>query len=163
MSVTAKALKGAVRELVRALGVLSEDQTPCGVAISPREAHALLFLAEKSACGTVVGQGDLQQVMGIDKSNVARLVQRLGERGWVSQKSDPQDGRRRVLGLTARGRTVVASLEQRSDSLFAAVWQKLERAEREDVAGGVERLSRALRAVVAETVDVGGEEVDHAD
>lgn len=157
-----KALQGAVREFVRALGVLSEDRTPCGAAIPPREAHAVLLLAEHAANGVALCQTDLQQAVGIDKSNIARLVQRLSERGWISQKADRQDGRRRVLGLTARGRSVAASLEQRSDSLFAAVWQKLEPAEREEVTGSLERLSRALRAVAAQAVG-SDEEVAHAD
>ena len=143
----ARDLQAAVRELVRALGVLSEDSTPCGAPIAPREAHALLLLRESEACGVPLAQADLQRSIGIDKSNIARLVQRLGERGWLSQTPDPADARRRVLGLTARGRKAATSLEQRSDALFAAVWNRLDRGDREVVTRCLGRLSEALRAV----------------
>lgn len=149
----AKQLQSAVRELVRALGVLAEDRTPCGAAIAPREAHVLLLLREGEASGATLGQADVQRIVGIDKSNVARLLQRLGERGWICQSPDPDDGRRRIVGLTARGRATASALEQRSDALFAAVWQRLARSERATVATCLNHLSEALRAVADETTE----------
>lgn len=150
----ARELQGAVRELVRALGVLAEDRTPCGASIAPREAHALLLLRDGEASGAALGQADLQRIVGIDKSNIARLVQRLGERGWVAQRPDPDDGRRRVLALTARGRAAAASLARRSDALFAAVWRRLDRGDREALTRGLGRLSAALRAVADEATPI---------
>lgn len=149
----ARHLQRSVRELVRALGVLSEDQTPCGASIPPREAHALLILLESEAQRTILGQADLQRIIGIDKSNIARLVQRLGERGWISQRPDADDGRRRILGLTARGRSTAASLEERSGALFQSLWEALDRLEREEITRGLQRLSAALRAVAVKTAD----------
>jgi DNA-binding MarR family transcriptional regulator len=145
--VAVKSLHLAVRELVRALGALSEEQTPCGAPIPPREAHALLLLREREAAGEVLAQTDLQRIVGIDKSNVARLVQRLGERDWVRQEADPTDGRRRRVVLTARGRKLAGELETRGEALFQAVWQALAPADREAVTHGVQRLGEALRAV----------------
>jgi DNA-binding MarR family transcriptional regulator len=148
--VAVRQLQGAVRELVRALGVLSEDRTPCGAAIAPREAHVLLLLREGEETAAALGQADVQRIVGIDKSNVARLLQRLGERGWVAQQPDPADRRRRIVRLTARGRATATALEQRSDALFAAVWRRLARAERTAIPGCLARLSEALRAAADE-------------
>lgn len=149
----AKSLHLAVRELVRALGVLSEEQTPCGAPIAPREAHVLLLLREREVAGEVLSQTDLQRIIGIDKSNVARLVQRLGERGWVRQKADPSDGRRRCPVLTTRGRRLANSLEASGEALFQRVWRAIAPADREAVTLGVQRLGEALRAVACEQVD----------
>ena len=143
----------AVRELVRALGVLSEEQTPCGVPVPAREAHALLLLHEREGAGEVLVQSDLQQFLGVDKSNVARLVQRLVERGWVSQEPDPTDGRRRRVVLTARGRRLAGELKARGEALFQSVWQALAPADREAAMRGVERLGEALRTVGRDHVE----------
>jgi DNA-binding MarR family transcriptional regulator len=155
-------LQRSVRELVRALGVLSEDQTPCGVSIPPREAHALLILLESEAQRTVLGQADLQRIIGIDKSNIARLVQRLGERGWVSQSPDADDGRRRILGLTARGRSIAASLDERSGVLFQSLWRTLDRLERDEITRGLQRLCAALRDVAMKNVEYPDKEPSRA-
>lgn len=149
----ASSLHHAVRELVRALGVLSEEQTPCGVPVAPREAHALLLLREREAAGEAQAQAELQRALGVDKSNVARLVQRLGERGWVRQVPDPHDGRRRQVVLTARGRRLAGSLETSGAALFEQVWQALAPAERDRVTRCVQRLGEALRAVAREPIE----------
>lgn len=135
-----------MRELVRALGVLGEDRTPCGAPVSPREAHALLAVREREAQGAGLGQAELQRVVGVDKSNVARLVQRLRAQGRLRQVCDPQDGRRRVLELTARGRRLADALEQSGEALFSAVWRRLPPDERGEVTRALTRLSAALRA-----------------
>jgi DNA-binding MarR family transcriptional regulator len=111
-----------VRELVRALGVLDDGRTPCGVDISLREAYALTALREAQDCS----QSDLQKALGIDKSNVTRLVQRLSARGYLEQEVSAEDGRVRCLRLSASGRETACRLEELSRARFSAVLARIE-------------------------------------
>src|SRR5690349_21328992 len=91
-----------VRALVRSLGVLDDGRTPCGVDVSVREAFVLGTLL-RAEVGDTLSQSDIQAELGVDKSNVTRLVQRLVDAGRVEQRTGG-DGRVRTLHLTAKGR-----------------------------------------------------------
>ena len=54
-----KELRSAVQALVRGLGLLSSDRTPCGERLSISHAHALLILLECSQRGYKPTQHDL--------------------------------------------------------------------------------------------------------
>lgn len=65
---------------------------------------------------SLVQDGLDQQVIaaktGKDKTNVARLVGRLADRGWVDRRADPEDRRYQRVTLTAEGRRVAAELSR---------------------------------------------------
>jgi DNA-binding MarR family transcriptional regulator len=140
-----------VRALVRALGVLDESRTPCGVDVSVREAYALDALARAEAARRPFSQSDLQVALGVDKSNVTRLVQQLVEDGRVEQRASDGDGRVRLLHLTTKGRRVARNVEDESLKRFAAVVARIPGGEREAVFHALEVFRAALESNREET------------
>jgi DNA-binding MarR family transcriptional regulator len=134
----------SVRSLVRALGVLDEARTPCGVDISVREAHALDAIATAEAAGSPLSQSDLQTALNVDKSNVTRVVQQLVAEGRVEQRTGQDDGRVRKLHLTAKGRRVARTVEEQSLERFAAVLDRIPASERNSVARAIDAFRVAL-------------------
>ena len=57
----------------------------------------------------------LHKVTGIPKSTVSRIVTKLQGSGWLSDRRDPTDGRRRIISLGPR------SLEVTSNDIDATI------------------------------------------
>lgn len=134
----------SVRNLVRALGVLDEARTPCGVDVSVREAYALDAIGAGEAAGAPLSQSDLQTTLGVDKSNVTRVVQQLVAEGRVEQRTGEEDGRVRRLHLTAKGRRVARNVEDQSLRRFAHVLARIPAEERANVLHALETFRAAL-------------------
>jgi DNA-binding MarR family transcriptional regulator len=133
-----------VRGLVRALGVLDEARTPCGVDISVREAYALDAISGGEAAGAPLSQSELQTALGIDKSNVTRLVQQLVSDGRIEQRTSTDDARVRRLHLTAKGRRIVRTVEEQSLRRFTNVLGRIPASERANLARAIDVFRAAL-------------------
>ena len=147
----AAGFRQSIRALVRALGVLDEARTPCGVDVSVREAYALDAIARAEAARQPFSQSDLQAALGVDKSNVTRLVQQLVSDGRVEQRAAEDDARVRLLHLTPKGRRVARNVEEQSLQRFAAVVARIPVAERDAVFRALEVFRLALDADARET------------
>jgi DNA-binding MarR family transcriptional regulator len=143
----AEALRGAVQRFVRTFGLLSGDETPCGQPLTPSHAHALMFLRARAGERPPVMQQELARVLGIDKSNVARLCAKLERAGHVSQQRSPSDGRSRLVALTARGRRLAEAVDAASRARFAAVLAAVPEARRESLLEALDVLDRAAASV----------------
>lgn len=137
-------LREHVQRFVRGFGLLAEDSTPCGTPLSPREAHALMTLLERERQGTPLQQTELGAVLGIDKSNVTRLVQRLSSAGRVEQTQSELDGRARLLRLTAKGKRLAESVEASSRQRFATLLAQVPAGRRKQVIAAMQLLAEAL-------------------
>jgi DNA-binding MarR family transcriptional regulator len=69
----------------RSFGLLVSNQTPCGHPISVSHAHAIVVLYEQRRTKAMMSQADLGKVLGIDKSNVARLCSKMEDARHVTQ------------------------------------------------------------------------------
>lgn len=142
---TAARLRGAVRRFVRSFGLLASDQTPCGIPLSTSYAHALAVLLESDGASPLTQQ-ELGAALGIDKSNVARLCEKMERAGHLQQRRSPSDGRARLLSLTARGRRLALRVEAESlgrfESIVAALCRSCESPAA--VLDAVEALNRAI-------------------
>jgi DNA-binding MarR family transcriptional regulator len=81
--------------------------------------------------------GDLASALGVTHAAVSQTRSALLERGLIATADDPGDARRRVLGLSAAGRKLVAQL--------TPLWTALNEAAREldrEAGGVVEALAR---------------------
>jgi DNA-binding MarR family transcriptional regulator len=74
--------------------------------VSPTQYGALMALGEAGR----LGQHQLAELIGVDPRNAVPIIDALADQGLVTREVDPADRRRRVLQLTARGRTVAANL-----------------------------------------------------
>src|SRR4051812_18405573 len=79
-------LRASIQRFVRSFGLLNGDQTPCGLPLSPSQAHALMALLDRERGGQRSTQQDLVKILGIDKSNVTRLCAKMLEAGHLTQQ-----------------------------------------------------------------------------
>ena len=54
-----------------------------------------------------VGQIEIAEELGLDRSNVANVVERLVTRGWLRQKFSPEDQRKKQITITRNGEKVM--------------------------------------------------------
>ncbi|HVU00531.1 MAG TPA: MarR family transcriptional regulator [Polyangiaceae bacterium] len=90
-----------------------------------------------------IAPGDLASILHVDPSSLTGMLERLRRNGLLSRRSDPEDARRSVLSLTARGRAVD---RVRSGTVEAAVVVALKAQPRARVTGA----HRVLEAVARE-------------
>jgi DNA-binding CsgD family transcriptional regulator/DNA-binding MarR family transcriptional regulator len=134
-------LRHAIQTLIRRLGVLSDDRTPCGKDLPVSDAHALQLLREHGA----LPQSALQSLLGIDKSSVSRLRARLEHSGHIEVAPSFDGGRPiALLQLTARGRHLATELEHASGKRFARLMNHIPEARRTRVLAALADLNAAL-------------------
>ena len=109
-----------------------------------RPGHAALFMNIDRRSGT--GLTELARRARMTKQGMMLLVDEMETRGYVRRVPDPEDGRAKIVRLTARGRRYVAEARR----AVAAIEQ---RARRE--LG--ERRYEALRSSLDELIGTGGE------
>ena len=134
-------LRDAVRRLVVAHGALEQARRPCGAELSIPHAYALLELLRAGRPMTV---SELAATLAIDRTNVSRLCARMEEAGQLARASHPDDGRARALQLTARGKKLARSVDERSAAHFARLAERLDGPVGEVVAA-LDRLSIAMK------------------
>jgi len=101
--------------------------------LSFQQSRALWRLEEPMATGTLAEQ------MGLDRSNVTSVVDRLEERGLVTRQPHPADRRVKLLVLTDAGRATRAAIDER---IFATVtlFEALSEADQLELAGLLSKL-----------------------
>ena len=112
------AFRAAMQDVLRSFGALNAEQTPCGQTLPIGHAHALQVLLHAQG---EVDQKHLGAALGVDKSNVARLCARMAARGHIEVHSGTEDGRRRLLVLTARGKELAAAVDASSRRKFSQI------------------------------------------
>jgi len=90
--------------------------------------------------------GELARLLHVDPSSLTGVLERLGKAGVLVRASDPADGRRAVLRLTRRGRTLDRS---QSGTVEAAIVRALSSQPRSRITGArrvLEALAEELNA-----------------
>jgi DNA-binding MarR family transcriptional regulator len=135
-----EALQSSIIAFVREFGLHQPDMTPCGVAVSVSQAHALSELGEAEA----LTQSDLGSRLRLSKSTVSRLVGQLQERGWVHRdKGRPDDGRVVQLRLTDAGIRIHHRLAGARRDRMRQLLERVPEAERQTVLHALKLLTEA--------------------
>ena len=111
-------------------------------AVSASEARALIALL--AARG--IAQGQLAEVLGLEKSTVSRLAAGLERKGWIRRGRDEGNHRYVRLYLTPQGGLVADRVWQALQSLQARILAGLSTEERVGLAIGLRGLVRELVA-----------------
>lgn len=135
----ARALRDALRRVIVAHGALDEAQRPCGTPLPTAHAWALLELHDAGPM-TVTALADR---LHIDRTNVSRLCTRMEARGEVERVPHPDDGRARLVKLTAQGELLAATVDRSSTDHFTVVLGRLDG----DAAGVIDALDTLRRAL----------------
>jgi DNA-binding MarR family transcriptional regulator len=77
------------------------------VEITPVQWGVLSMVSENPG----VGQIEISEELGLDRSNVANVVNRLVKRGLLRQKLSPTDQRKKDIAITKMGEKVMAQVE----------------------------------------------------
>ncbi len=125
--------------LIRALGLLRPDTTPCGQPMSITEAHAIGELHH----GGPATQQRLATALRLQKSTVSRLVDQLEAAGIATRQPNPADRRSVLVSLTALGTSRAERLDDARRALFSRLLDELDPAERATVVAGLSRLKEA--------------------
>jgi DNA-binding MarR family transcriptional regulator len=137
-------LRQHVQRFVRKFGLLADDRTPCGAPLRAREAHCLMVLLERERLALPPCQNDLAAALGIDKSNVTRLVQALRRDGRIEQRPSDDDGRARILRLTQKGRRLAETIERASRARFETLLADIPAEDRQVVISALALLNDAI-------------------
>ena len=135
-------LQRAFSGMIRALGLLRPDTTPCGQPVTVTEAHALNELLDRGP----MTQQKLAAALGLQKSTVSRLVDQLGERDLARRSPNPADRRSVLVDLTDNGALRAQRLAEARRALFAGIIDRLEVHDRRTVIDGLTQLEEAARA-----------------
>ena len=131
----------ALQAVSRALGRLSRERARAG-DVTPQQAETLQLISERGAVST----SSLAMMLGIDPSTASRNLAGLERAGLVSRRKGANDGRQTDVRLTPRGKRAADSVGGESHQAFAALLDRLPRAERSRVTDALESLARMLSA-----------------
>ena len=134
----AAAVYESLQQIVRRFRVRDEDAI-CGYGISVRECHALEALIRHP-----LSVNGLAEILGLDKSTVSRLVQRLVAEKLVLRKADQSDSRAITLDLTAKGRRVYEAAYSDSVACYRELLEKVPADEREAMIEALQRTAALI-------------------
>jgi DNA-binding MarR family transcriptional regulator/predicted GNAT family N-acyltransferase len=136
------------RSYTQRIGALEDSFLGMGMPLS----HERLLFEIGSASGTVQG---LRARLGLDSGYLSRLLRRLESDGLVAVTEDPDDRRRRRVGLTRKGRAHWAKLDRRSEERARLLVEPLTERQRERLARALAEADLLVRAatVSLDTVD----------
>ncbi len=88
----------------------------------------------------------LRDKLGLDSGYLSRLLRSLQSQGLIQVRQQRQDGRRRRVRLTAKGRAELAAYDELSDALARSVLAPLGQAERGRLLAAMAEVERLLEA-----------------
>jgi MarR family transcriptional regulator, lower aerobic nicotinate degradation pathway regulator len=116
--------------LLAYLGRVARVSAECALeplGLRPRHLVVLSLLRDRGA----LAQGTLADALQLDPANVVGLLNELEVRGLLERRRDPEDRRRHIVELSARGHTTVAEGEDALESAQAEILAGLDEDERE--------------------------------
>lgn len=111
-----------------------------GTPFSLAEARVVFEVATHPGCTA----SDLRARAGFDQGHLSRILARLEAQGLLRRTPAPDDARARRLRLTAKGARAFRTLDERADAQARGLLERLAPAARDDVAGAMAALERAL-------------------
>jgi DNA-binding MarR family transcriptional regulator len=131
-----EALQAATRLLV---GVALRSLDALGAAVTLPQFRLLAVLADLGPAPS----GQAARALGLDRSTITRLADRLVAAGHVTRGSDPRHRGVVILDLTASGRDLVAKVDAWRHQELAQIMGRLEATDRATVIGALSQLAQA--------------------
>ena len=129
--------------VVRALGLVRPDTTPCGQPLSLTHAHTI---SELHSAGPLTQQ-TLADRLRLQKSTVSRLVDELERDGTLERRPNPADRRSVLIALTSAGGRKAERLRDAQTELFARLLVDTSAEDRRQLVDLLDRLAGAARAL----------------
>jgi len=135
-------VRRALGTAVHTLGLARPDAPAGAPALAPSAEHALAVLADGPATQSV-----LAARLRLQKSTVSRLTDQLVDGGWARRGPDPQDGRRVVVQLSAKGARRAERQAQAQEEALADLLARLSVDDRRALVQGLVALADAVDTV----------------
>lgn len=97
--------------------------------LTPQQAAALMAIARSDA-GRLT-PGSIAEAIDTDAATTSGLLDRLTRDGWLDAVSNPDDGRSRLIGLTAKAEAALPAVVAAADAVSAQATAHLTTTERE--------------------------------
>lgn len=104
--------------------------------MTPTQFSALTVIASSPGSDQIA----LSRESGLDTSTAGAVIQRLIQRGWVEVERDPRDRRRKLLHLTAAGRSTFDETAVLASAMTERMVECLDSAEQETLVSLLGRL-----------------------
>lgn len=137
-SATIERVRRFSRFYTRRIGVLQDALL--GSDLTLAEGRIVFEIATTSP----VTAADLGLTLDLDPGYMSRLLKALEQRGIVARAQSETDARRVLLTLTARGRDVFDTLDQRSNAAVSTLVSRLTTGERSDLTRAFDTIERML-------------------
>jgi len=106
--------------------------------LTPQQFSVLVTLLERRE----IAQTRLGELVAMDPATVLGVVQRLAQRGLVAVRTDPDDGRRRLVQLTHDGHELARELVVIGPTISSETLEGLSEAEQRDLLRLLDKLGR---------------------
>ena len=116
-------------------------KTPCGESISPTKAHAIMAIGANGE--SRLSQKGLTVLLGLNKSNITRLVQALESGNFIKRVISKSDKRIFLLNLTAKGKKLCRRLDASSQKYIIELLSHIPKSKHKNLIETLEELNRA--------------------
>ncbi|MBE8520664.1 winged helix-turn-helix transcriptional regulator [Amycolatopsis sp. H6(2020)] len=103
------------------------DTALAGHGVALRDYYVLVCIGESGP----LSQQRVADRLGLDRSDLVKVLDRLEAAGWVCRERDTEDRRRHVLTLTEPGQATVGKVEEVSTAVTGELLARLSPGERE--------------------------------
>lgn len=90
---------------------------------------------------------DLIEFLLLSRQNLTAVLDRLEARSWIERVKDPEDGRSRLIRLSAEGERVWAAMREPIESFYAGALAGLDEAEQKQLNELMDKLKGGLETV----------------
>lgn len=103
---------------------------------------AMLGTMEVLANNSGVAQGVVAEALGLNRSTMVPIIEKLNDKGWIVRERTPEDRRAVLLRLTDEGRRALRQLRRLAEAQEARLREALAGVDLEDFLRGLGQLSR---------------------
>jgi len=133
-------IRAASRDIVRRLGFMQSDLA--GTGMPPSSVHAIIELG----LGSVDTARALSDLLGLEKSSVSRMLDKLIACGLIDAAPDPNDRRSKTLRLTTKGRAAFRQIEDHGRKQVGSALNSVPPEDQVEIQTGLRRYAEALRS-----------------
>jgi DNA-binding MarR family transcriptional regulator len=129
-----------VRRLVRAFQMFERDRVRV-LGFTFSQCYTLLEVSREDG----ISMNDLSERMNLDCSTMTRVVDLLVRDGWLERRRGSDDGRKRLVYLTAGGSSMASRIREDIEAYYREVLSNLPEGRVDEVLGAAMLLQEALR------------------
>jgi DNA-binding MarR family transcriptional regulator/N-acetylglutamate synthase-like GNAT family acetyltransferase len=97
---------------------------------------------------------ELQAALGMDAGYLSRILTRFEARGWILRSRGEEDGRQRLICLTAEGQAAFAAIDARQCEVVGALIKPLDSIQRRDLIAAVGAIQAILEPAARRNVRI---------